>query len=80
MLVIVVKMRTPRTEPHDRAAAAAEEGAADDGRGDGVELVQVAVGVLAGAYQHDQQEGGDAAAQPGQEVEEQSLAPDVDAA
>src|SRR5690606_21654991 len=63
----------------DGAAAPGEQGAADDRGGDGVEFVEVAVGVLTGAGQDDQQEGRDAAAQPGQQVEIEPLAADVDA-
>ena len=48
MLVIVVKTSTPRIEPIERAAAAGEQGAADDHGGDGVELVEVAVGARPG--------------------------------
>src|SRR4051794_14691870 len=63
---------------HDRAAAAGESGAADDGRRDGVQFVQVAVGVGArrGLGDHDQR--GDAAAQPGQGVEQEGVPLDVD--
>src|SRR6478609_3929692 len=63
----------------DVAPAAGQQRSADDRGGDGVEFVEVAVGVLAGAGEGHQQEGGDAAAQPGQQVEVEPLAADVDA-
>src|SRR4051794_7722509 len=63
----------------DGAASPAEQRAADDRGRDGVEFVGVAVGVLAGAGQDDQQEGGDAAAQPGEQIQIQALAAYVDA-
>ncbi|EGJ73619.1 putative ABC transporter integral membrane protein [Streptomyces sp. Tu6071] len=62
----------------DRAAPAAEQGAADDRGGDRVEFVQVAVGALARAHQDDEQEGRDAAAQSGEQVQVEALAADVD--
>ncbi len=63
-----------------RAPAAGQQGAADDRGGDGVELVEVAVGVLGRSRPGtiSRKAARDAAAQAGQQVEVEPLAADVD--
>ena len=63
----------------DRAPAAAEQRAADDRRGDRVELVEVGHGRLGRGGLRGEHDRGDAAAQPGQRVEQHGVPPDVDA-
>src|SRR3954452_7487501 len=63
----------------DRAASTAQQRAADDDGGDGVELVQVAVGARPGGRAGDEHDGGDAAAQPGEHVQQGGVPAYVDA-
>src|SRR6185312_14668342 len=62
-----------------RAAAAGEQRASDDDRGDRVQLVQVAVGAGAGGRPGHDHHRGDAAAQPRDHVEQGGVPADVDA-
>ena len=64
--VMPLKIEDAEDRADDRAATARQRGAADDGRGDRVEFVEVAVVGRAGGGQRDHHDGGDAAAQPGQ--------------
>src|SRR3954454_15093542 len=63
----------------DGAPAAGEQRAADDDRGDRVELVEVAVGGATGGGPGDQHQGGDAAADADEHVEVDGLPLDRDA-
>ena len=78
-LVRVVKISTPSTVPTMVAAAAAEQRAADDHRGDGVELVELAVRRGAGGRAGHDHHGGEAAGQADQDVEVHRLALHLDA-